>query len=167
MRRHLVMESTQVGPLTLVAEGDALVGLYMEMHRHQPDISTFGPAVATSDRFLRQVIEQLSAYFAGEVQTFDLAVAPKGTPFQQGVWTALQEIPYGETWSYGQLADHIGRPTASRAVGLANGKNPISIVIPCHRVIGASGSLTGYGGGLERKQLLLHLERTHGGSSLF
>jgi methylated-DNA-[protein]-cysteine S-methyltransferase len=167
MRRHLVTEPTEIGPLTLVADGDALAGLYMEMHRHQPDISTFGPAVDGNDRFLKGVVEQLSAYFAGEIQTFDLAVAPKGTPFQQRVWAALQEIPYGETWSYRQLADHIGQPTASRAVGLANGKNPVSIIIPCHRVIGASGSLTGYGGGIERKQLLLDLERTHSGDRLF
>jgi methylated-DNA-[protein]-cysteine S-methyltransferase len=105
------------------------------------------------------VIEQLSAYFAGELRTFDLSLAPQGTPFQMEVWRLLGEIPYGETTSYGELARRIGNPKASRAVGLANGSNPISIVIPCHRVIGSNGKLTGYGGGLPAKQKLLELER--------
>src|SRR5690606_32489233 len=102
---------------------------------------------------------QLGAYFAGELQAFDLPLAPEGTPFQRTVWQALQSIPYGQTISYGELAQEIGRPTASRAVGAANGRNPLPIVIPCHRVIGGNGSLTGYGGGLRFKKALLSLER--------
>ena len=113
-----------------------------------PDPEPFGPA-----------IEQLDEYFSGERQDFDLPLAVAGTTFQQRVWAALREIPYGETESYGELAARIGSPGASRAVGLANGRNPIGIIVPCHRVIGASGSLTGYGGGIERKRQLLDMER--------
>jgi methylated-DNA-[protein]-cysteine S-methyltransferase len=108
---------------------------------------------------LDTVRKQLDAYFAGKLRAFDVALAPKGTPFQQKVWAALLTIPYGATRSYGQQAAAVGNPAASRAVGLANGRNPISVIIPCHRVIGANGSLTGYGGGMERKQLLLDLEQ--------
>ena len=104
-------------------------------------------------------IEQLGQYFAGDRLDFDLPLAVAGTPFQQRVWAALREIPYGETESYGELANRIGSPGAPRAVGLANGRNPIGIIVPCHRVIGASGSLTGYGGGIERKRQLLDMER--------
>jgi methylated-DNA-[protein]-cysteine S-methyltransferase len=104
-------------------------------------------------------IAQLQAYFAGELQTFDLLLAPAGTPFQQTVWQALQTIPYGETISYAELAERIGNPKAVRAVGAANGRNPIPIIIPCHRVIGSNGQLTGYGGGLPIKEALLSLER--------
>ena len=106
-----------------------------------------------------QEATELREYFAGERREFSLRLAPQGTPFQQRVWKALCRIPYGETWSYGQLASQIGKPSASRAVGLANGRNPLPIVIPCHRVIGANGSLTGYGGGLPIKRHLLALER--------
>ena len=107
----------------------------------------------------RQALGQLAEYFAGSRQDFDLPLRPQGTAFQQTVWQALLDIPYGTTESYGELARRIGQPTASRAVGLANGRNPISIVIPCHRVVGANGSLTGYGGGIERKRTLLDLEQ--------
>ena len=107
----------------------------------------------------RETIRQLRAYFAGELEAFDLPLAPQGTPFQLAVWKRLCEIPYGETISYGELARRIGNPNASRAVGLANGSNPIPIVIPCHRVIGSNGKLTGYGGGLPIKEKLLALER--------
>ena len=102
---------------------------------------------------------QLEEYFAGERSSFDLPVAPAGTPFQQGVWAELQRIGYGTTITYAELAARIGRPTAIRAAGAANGANPVSIVIPCHRVIGSNGTLTGYGGGLEAKRFLLDLER--------
>jgi methylated-DNA-[protein]-cysteine S-methyltransferase len=102
--------------------------------------------------------EQLAAYFAGRLREFDLPLAPRGTPFQQQVWAGLREIPYGHTLSYGELARRIGYPAGARAVGLANGRNPISIIVPCHRVIGADGRLVGYGGGLENKQALLALE---------
>ena len=108
---------------------------------------------------LTDAVRQLGAYFAGELRRFDLPLAPAGTPFQQRVWQELLTIPYGETISYGELARRIGKPTGSRAVGLANGANPISIVIPCHRVIGTDGKLTGYGGGLKNKEWLLALER--------
>lgn len=106
-----------------------------------------------------EAVRQLRAYFAGELRRFELPLAPEGTPFQQRVWRELLNIPYGETISYGELARRIGNPNASRAVGLANGSNPISIIIPCHRVIGSNGNLTGYGGGLKSKQWLLALER--------
>lgn len=111
--------------------------------------------------FAAVVVDQLDDYFAGLRTDFDLMVAPRGTPFQLDVWRALTTIPYGETVSYGELAARVGRPTAARAVGAANGQNPISIIVPCHRVIGASGDLTGYGGGLDRKSLLLDLEQDH------
>jgi len=108
---------------------------------------------------LKETTRQLQAYFAGELENFDLQLAPEGTPFQLSVWHRLCDIPYGETISYGELATRIGNPKASRAVGLANGSNPIPIVIPCHRVIGSNGKLTGYGGGLPIKEKLLALER--------
>ena len=106
----------------------------------------------------KEPIRQLQAYFAGELENFDLPLGPQGTPFQQKVWNELCRIPYGQTISYGELAKRIGNPNASRAVGLANGSNPIPILIPCHRVIGSSGKLVGYGGGLELKRRLLELE---------
>ena len=109
-----------------------------------PDDSGFDP-----------IIEQLDAYFAGELREFDIRFQLNGTEFQSRVWQALQLIPYGETWSYGELAEKIGKPTASRAVGAANGANPIPIIVPCHRVIGANNTLTGFGGGLDVKELLL------------
>jgi len=108
------------------------------------------------------VKRQLEEYFAGKRTTFDVSLAPEGAPFEREVWRALEEIPYGETVSYGEIARRVGQPTAARAVGTANGHNPIAVIVPCHRVIGADGSLTGYGGGLERKRLLLELERGQG-----
>ncbi len=117
------------------------------------------PEWAYDPTAFKDVATQLDAYFAGELTDFDLPLAPEGTPFQLTVWQALQTIPYGETISYGELAQEIGRPTASRAVGAANGRNPLPIVIPCHRVIGQDGSLTGYGGGLRFKKALLSLEK--------
>jgi methylated-DNA-[protein]-cysteine S-methyltransferase len=114
---------------------------------------------------LRPAIDQLRAYFAGTLRAFDLPLVPEGTAFQQRVWSCLRAIPYGATTSYGEIALRIGSPRACRAVGMANGQNPISIVIPCHRVIGKDGSLVGYGGGLEVKRRLLALERARIGSS--
>jgi methylated-DNA-[protein]-cysteine S-methyltransferase len=142
-----------VGPLTLVEVGGALAGLYLTDHRHQPTIA--GPR---DDTVLPAVRDQLAAYFDGELREFDVPLAVTGTPFQEQVWKALATIPYGDTWSYRELAEAIGNPKAVRAVGLANGKNPVSIVVPCHRVVGADGSLTGYGGGLPAKRFLLDLE---------
>jgi methylated-DNA-[protein]-cysteine S-methyltransferase len=117
------------------------------------------PAWREDRRFLEETIRQLRAYFSGALESFSLPLAPEGTPFQLEVWRRLCDIPYGETISYGELARRIGHPKASRAVGLANGTNPIPIVIPCHRVIGSNGKLTGYGGGLPIKEKLLALER--------
>ncbi|XRQ07186.1 methylated-DNA--[protein]-cysteine S-methyltransferase [Actinomadura welshii] len=155
---HIVVESA-VGPLTLVARDGALTGLYMEVQRHRPPGETFGaPGDPESEPFAT-VAEQLSAYFAGDLTEFDLPLALHGTPFQRRVWELLQEIPYGQTASYGELAGELGKPSASRAVGLANGRNPIGIIVPCHRVIGSTGDLTGYGGGLDRKRYLLDFER--------
>ena len=147
-----------LGRLTLVAtDQGGLAGLYMEEHRHRPPLETFG---VRDDSVLPEVAQQLKEYFAGERSTFDVALALTGTPFQRRVWTALQDIPYGDTTTYGELAASLGLvPGASRAVGLANGKNPVSIIVPCHRVVGSTGSLTGYGGGLDRKQRLLDHER--------
>ncbi|HEY0452783.1 methylated-DNA--[protein]-cysteine S-methyltransferase [Actinophytocola sp.] len=149
---HALLDSP-IGPVTLVGADGALTGLYMAEHRYAPE--SFGPR---DDGAFPAVAEQLTEYFAGARTEFDIPLAPRGTPFQQQVWAALREVPYGETVSYGELAATIGRPTASRAVGHANGHNPISIIVPCHRVIGTSGSLTGYGGGLPRKRFLLALE---------
>lgn len=159
-RTHLVVD-TPIGALTLVAEDDLLRAIYVEDQRHRPPDDRFGHPDAGDSVVLKETARQLEEYFAGERTTFDLPLAAEGTPFQRRVWEALSAIPYGETVSYGELARRIGQPTASRAVGLANGRNPISIVVPCHRVIGSSGKLVGYGGGLERKQTLLALEQGH------
>jgi methylated-DNA-[protein]-cysteine S-methyltransferase len=155
---HTIADSP-VGPLTLVTREGGLAGVYMTQQRHLPAQETFGPRVAVTDvPVLARTAEQLAAYFAGDITDFDIDLSTAGTPFQLRVWTALRDIPYGETVSYGELAAALGRPTASRAVGLANGKNPISIIVPCHRVVGADGSMTGYGGGVERKRWLLSFE---------
>lgn len=167
-RAHTTIDSP-IGPLTLVADGGALACVYMTDHRHAPGAGTYGerdPGAGPQARVLGLTQHQLAEYFAGERTGFDLPLHSSGTPFQEQVWAALRRIPYGETISYGELARRVGRPNASRAVGLANGRNPISIVVPCHRVIGASGRLTGYGGGLDRKLALLELERKVAGGQL-
>jgi methylated-DNA-[protein]-cysteine S-methyltransferase len=147
---------TPVGPLLLAGDGSGLRRIEFRNGRrpHRRDSSWQQRADAFDD-----VAAQLTEYFAGRRQHFELTLAPEGTPFQQRVWRALLDVPYGDTISYAQLAARIGQPTASRAVGLANGSNPLPIVIPCHRVIGADGTLTGYGGGLAIKERLLALER--------
>jgi len=147
-----------VGTLLLRGDAEALTGLYMHEQRHLPELPA---GCERNDRAFRQAREQLNAYFAGKLQEFELALAGEGSAFQQTVWKALCKIPFGATESYGGLAKRIGNANASRAVGLANGKNPIGIIVPCHRVVGANGSLTGYGGGLERKQWLLEHERRY------
>ena len=146
-----------VGPLLLTSDGTAITRV---LFAAEPD-----PSWSTEPcPVLDQAVTQLGEYFQGERTDFDLLLEPAGTPFQLTVWQALREIPYAETINYGQLAARVGNPRASRAVGLANGRNPISIVVPCHRVIGADGSLTGYGGGLDRKRTLLDLERHTSGA---
>ncbi|MFI9544266.1 methylated-DNA--[protein]-cysteine S-methyltransferase [Streptomyces sp. NPDC052016] len=159
-KRHTVVDSPY-GPLTLVADDGVLCGLYMTEQRHRPPEENFGPR---DDTLFDAVEKELEAYFTGELKEFTIELRLHGTPFQRTVWAELLKIPYGETRTYGELADALGKPSASRAVGLANGKNPVGIIVPCHRVIGASGSLTGYGGGLARKQRLLDFES---GTSLF
>jgi methylated-DNA-[protein]-cysteine S-methyltransferase len=161
---HTTIDSP-IGPLLLTTDGEALTGIYLDSERGaQPplDVGAEDPAHPV----LVDAAEQLSAYFAGERDDFDLPLAASGTDFQHTVWAALVEIPYGETISYGELARRVGNPNASRAVGLANGRNPLPIIVPCHRVIGANGTLTGYGGGVERKQWLLDHERAHAGMTL-
>ncbi len=145
-----------VGPLTLAGVGTTVMHLRMVDQTHEPDRSGWLPA---DDGAFPEAVEQLAAYFAGELTEFDIDLQLVGTEFQRKVWTALRTIPYGETRSYGQIAAQIGSPGASRAVGLANGRNPIGIIVPCHRVIGSTGGLTGYGGGIERKRALLALEK--------
>jgi methylated-DNA-[protein]-cysteine S-methyltransferase len=156
------MESP-IGDLTITAEDGLLTGVHMHEQRHFPAIPA---SVQRDDAGLAPIVEQLQAYFAGELTDFELPMSARGTEFQRRVWEALCDIPYGETISYGELARWVGNPKASRAVGLANGRNPIAIVIPCHRVIGSDGSLTGYGGGLERKVWLLEHEAAHGSGAV-
>lgn len=146
-----------VGTLWLTGDGTALTGLYME----RPATLDL-PGWVEDDAPFAAAVEQLADYFAGERREFDLPLSPVGTPFQQQVWAALRAIPYGETRSYREIAEQLGRPTASRAVGAANGRNPISVIVPCHRVVGSSGVLTGYAWGLERKRALLDLELAAG-----
>jgi len=145
-----------IGPLLLVGDQSGLLQVNFCNGRHpaKPD-----PSWDEDPRSLKETTRQLNAYFAGKLTDFDLPLSPQGTTFQLGVWKRLCDIPYGETISYGELARRIGNPNASRAVGLANGSNPIPIIIPCHRVIGSNGKLTGYGGGLPIKEKLLALER--------
>ena len=143
-----------LGPLLLTGDGEGLTGLYTDQHGRKP--TELGPRV---DEEFAEARTQLEEYFAGEREDFDLPLTAPGTPFQRAVWQALREIRYGSTMSYRQVAEQVGNPKAVRAIGSANSRNPISIIVPCHRVIGSTGTLTGYGGGLERKQWLLDLER--------
>jgi methylated-DNA-[protein]-cysteine S-methyltransferase len=148
--RHTTID-TPIGPLLATADaGGALTGLSFDR--------TPARGSGRDDAAFAAVTEQLDAYFAGELRDFDLPLAAAGTAWQRDVWGALAEVPYGQTLSYGELARRLGRPSAARAVGAANGRNPLSIVVPCHRVIGASGALTGYGGGIPRKEWLLRHE---------
>jgi methylated-DNA-[protein]-cysteine S-methyltransferase len=149
------LEDSPIGALLLVGDEQALHGLYMQDGRKPKQIESGWERSASC---FADVKAQLREYFAGERLAFDLALVMDGTPFERRVWAALTEIPYGETCSYGELARRLGQPTAARAVGLANGRNPIAVIVPCHRVIGADGTLTGFGGGLERKRILLELE---------
>ena len=156
MQLHYRIVDSPIGPLTLAGDGRTLMHLRMADQTHEPDRSGWAPADAGA---FPDVAEQLEAYFAGSLREFDVELELLGTDFQRRVWAALRTIPYGETRSYGEIAEQIGSPGASRAVGLANGRNPIAIIVPCHRVIGAAGSMTGYGGGIDRKKTLIALER--------
>ena len=152
------IEDTPIGRLLIAGSDDAVKFVAFDdrisVKRQNPPIEEW----EEHDKPFREVTRQLRAYFAGQLQEFDVPLAADGTDFQKRVWNQLTEVPYGETVSYGEIAKAIGQPTASRAVGMANGRNPISIIVPCHRIIGSSGKLVGYGGGLQRKTTLLQLE---------
>ncbi|WP_263731490.1 methylated-DNA--[protein]-cysteine S-methyltransferase [Cellulomonas sp. SG140] len=163
---HTVVDSP-LGPLTLVADDEGrLAGLYMQDQRYRPADERFGPAVKVpagpdadrAEAVLTETADQLEQYFAGTRRSLDVPRSPVGTAFQRQVWDALARIPYGETRTYAEVARELGRPTAVRAVGAAIGRNPLCVVVPCHRVVGTGGALTGYAGGLVRKQRLLDLE---------
>lgn len=148
--------ASPIGPLTLAGQDFTLTHLRMVDQTYEPSRAGW----KRDDTIFTEPVEQLHAYFAGDLTEFDIDLHLQGSQFQKRVWTALLTIPYGQTRSYGEIANLIGAPGAARAVGLANGRNPIAIIVPCHRVIGAAGHLTGYGGGLERKRTLLELEKT-------
>jgi methylated-DNA-[protein]-cysteine S-methyltransferase len=152
---HYRTIDSPIGPLALAGHRRVLTNLRMMDQTHEPNRAEW----VLDNRAFPDVVDQLDAYFAGERTDFDLELSLAGSQFQRKVWQALLTIPYGETRSYGEIAEQIGASGAARAVGLANGRNPIAIIVPCHRVIGASGSLVGYGGGLDRKRSLLELEK--------
>ena len=160
---HYRIIDSPIGLLTLAGTDHVLTNLRMVDQTYEPDRADW---VQDKSAF-PAAVEQLAAYFAGELQEFDLDLEMSGTEFQRRVWNALRTIPYGETRSYGEIAQQIGSPSAFRAVGLANGHNPIAVIVPCHRVIGANGSLTGFGGGLDRKSKLLELEKNTANLTLF
>jgi methylated-DNA-[protein]-cysteine S-methyltransferase len=157
-RRHATLP-TQLGELLVVADDEGLTGIYFPAHWHPPAVDSLGAEVAAADdRLFTELGAQLADYLAGERREFDLPIAAEGDEFEHRVWAMLREIPFGETTSYGELALRLGDRNLARMVGRAVGHNPVSILVPCHRVVGADGSLTGYAGGLERKRALLELE---------
>jgi methylated-DNA-[protein]-cysteine S-methyltransferase len=155
--RHVVAE-TPIGPVTIVRDDDGLTGLYFPRHWTRPDRSAFGPRASQDGDGFGDVIAQLAEYFAGRRREFDLPLTPHGTAEAQEAWGLITRIPYGSTATYGALATRMERPVTARDFGWHVGHNPLSVLIPCHRVVGADGSLTGYAGGLERKRHLLELE---------
>ncbi len=157
MTTYMDRMDSPVGELTLLSDGERLTGLYMHEQKRGPDID---PAWVIDAAPFERVREQLDAYFAGELREFDIELGLRGSEFQVAAWQELCRIPYGETITYAELARRIGKPAAVRAAGAANGRNRLGIIVPCHRVIGANGTLTGYAGGLERKRWLLDFERT-------
>ncbi len=152
---HYRTVDSPIGPLALAGRGQVLTNLRMLNQTYEPNRSDW----VLDEGAFPDAVDQLQAYFAGQRTNFDLELSLAGSEFQRRVWQALLTIPYGETRSYGQIAEQVGASGAARAVGLANGRNPIAIIVPCHRVIGASGGLTGYGGGLDRKRALLEMEK--------
>lgn len=154
--KHYCYYDSPIGKLLLVGADALLEELHFPSELSQREIPDDWQC---DEHFFQQALQQLGEYFAGRRQQFDLPIAPQGTIFQQSVWEELRKIPFGQTASYGEIAERIGNPKACRAVGLANAKNPLPIIVPCHRVIGKNGTLTGFGGGLELKQQLLDLER--------
>ncbi|MGH3703812.1 MAG: methylated-DNA--[protein]-cysteine S-methyltransferase [Agromyces sp.] len=157
-RRHATL-LTALGELLVVADGEALVGIYFPGHWHPPASGSIGVEVeARGDALITRLGIELAEYLAGDREAFDLPMAPVGDEFQQAVWAMLRDIPIGTTTSYGELAARLGDRNLARRVGNAVGRNPLSVIVPCHRVVGADGSLTGYAGGLERKRHLLELE---------
>ena len=148
---------TPLGTVRIVARGDAIAGVWFDGQKYDA-VPGAAWRESPNDPMLRDAARQLKEYFAGRRARFDLALAPRGTAFQQSVWREIAMVPAGRTASYGDLARRIGRPSAVRAVGAAVGRNPLSVVVPCHRIVGSDGSLTGYAGGLERKRALLALE---------
>jgi len=150
--------ATPLGAIRLVARGGRLAGVYFDGQKYD---AREGPdwRDVPDDPLLREAARQVDAYFAGRLARFDLVLGPDGTPFQQRVWRAIAAVPTGTTITYGELAQRVGSPSAVRAAGAATGRNPLSIVVPCHRIVGAGGALTGYAGGLDRKRALLALER--------
>jgi methylated-DNA-[protein]-cysteine S-methyltransferase len=158
---HTTIRSS-LGDLTVVARGGSVTGLYFPHHWYLPDRTTFGEY---RDAGFDDVCRQLEEYLAGQRREFDLPVDAAGSPFQQRVWQLISQIPYGSTVSYGELAGELGGGATAQEVGAATGRNPVSIIIPCHRVVGASGGLTGYAGGLRRKRILLDLEQDVAGRS--
>jgi methylated-DNA-[protein]-cysteine S-methyltransferase len=158
MKSYTQFESP-LGEMLVTATREGVTGVYFVGQKYDPGIGTDWTQNADL-AFLAVARRQLDEYFRGARSRFDVPLAPRGTPFQLRVWRALMEIPFGETRTYGAIAGHLGAPSSSRAVGAAVGRNPISVMVPCHRVVGATGSLTGYAGGLDRKRALLALERT-------
>lgn len=156
MKAHLSLD-TPLGALHLVAEEGALIGAWFDGQKHFPAADDWQNA--GQEPLLEEAASQLGAFFTGRLTHFNLPLAPRGTDFQRLVWQALQQIPFGQTCSYGELARELGKPSAVRAVAAANGRNPLSVIVPCHRVVGSNGALTGYAGGLERKAWLLALEQ--------
>lgn len=161
MNRHAIV-STRIGDLTLVASDNALAGIYFPHHWVKPTPETLGEQVEATDPLLSEAARQLDEYLTGERTSFDVPTVLRGDEFQRRVWSILEEIPYGATSSYGEIAERLGDRTLAQQVGKAVGQNPLSIVVPCHRVVGKNGSLTGYAGGLKRKQCLLDLEEPVG-----
>jgi methylated-DNA-[protein]-cysteine S-methyltransferase len=153
---HYTKIDSPLGELLVLADEDGLTGLYLPTGKH---VAQTPKGARRDDAALASVRQQLAEYFSGQRERFDLPLNPYGTAFQRKVWLALRDIPYGKTTTYGTIATDLGQPTASRAVGLANGRNPLAVIVPCHRVIGANGALTGFGGGLPRKRWLLDHER--------